>query len=366
MSKVRKKMCDKVSAIMIAVFLCLNVFAMVPMGVNAAQSDLGLDMSVTRAYVGENCVFGLYVNNDSGIAELDRLKANGVTGTFSATDPSAIKIETVAPTANYPYPYRCKVTFLNIKSTIIYLTLSNGWRFQITAPEVYNFFGDMWFTQKTASVKIGGTVQLNYDYDGDYGPKPITNPECMTYENGARWASSNAAVATVNQSGLVTGIKAGTVKITFTVPKQRVVNNTVTDYVISCDVAVSADGKATVAPTTEKSASSTKKPGTTVKVSQSTTKSSNGSPSRTAGPQETTNLGLATSRNLSEKTSAAANNSQVGILEHSGAKSTSNVNSVGTDVNQLRQPYILAVALLGILLAGIVAGFFMKRKSKIQ
>lgn len=260
------KLSYKMSAIVIAVFLYLSLFTVIPINASAAKSDLIFSGFGVAANVGDTREFTLGVKNDAGHAELKRLFAEGVTCTFSASNPKNVKFEPLSSDSYYSYPYGINVTFLNIHETIIYLKLSNGWEFEAKTPTIYNSLKDVWMVQKTASVKVGGTVQLSYDYDGKCGPKPVSNANLLTYEHGARWASSNPNVATVNQSGLVTGIKSGTAKITFSIPGLGPEVNGKRLYVISCDVAVSVDGKATV-PTTTKKPTTTRK-GTSIIVTQ--------------------------------------------------------------------------------------------------
>lgn len=60
-------------------------------------------------------------------------------------------------------------------------------------------------TPATTSVAVGATRQLT----ANFAPNDAT-------DKGGRWASSDVTKATVDQSGLVTGVAAGTANITFT------------------------------------------------------------------------------------------------------------------------------------------------------
>jgi hypothetical protein len=74
--------------------------------------------------------------------------------------------------------------------------------------------GTVVVTPATSSIAAGATVQLtakSYNSSGAYRPKAAFN-----------WSSSNTAIATVNASGLVTGVAAGTATITATTQQTNV------------------------------------------------------------------------------------------------------------------------------------------------
>ena len=74
-------------------------------------------------------------------------------------------------------------------------------------------------TPEAAGVAAGATMQLiaygNYEVSGETNPFPTILAD-LTHE--VSWNSSNTSVATVSSTGLVTGIAAGTVTITATMP----------------------------------------------------------------------------------------------------------------------------------------------------
>ncbi|MFZ2023614.1 MAG: choice-of-anchor D domain-containing protein [Terracidiphilus sp.] len=74
-------------------------------------------------------------------------------------------------------------------------------------------------TPAAAGVAAGATMQLiaygNYEVSGETNPFPTILAD-LTHE--VSWNSSNTSVATVSSTGLVTGIAAGTVTITATMP----------------------------------------------------------------------------------------------------------------------------------------------------
>ncbi|MDF3029407.1 MAG: Ig domain protein group 2 domain protein [Fluviicola sp.] len=112
-------------------------------------------------------------------------------GTANATTPWTSSNTAVATISNTGL-----LTGVSVGSTTITYTNSNGCSNTLTL----NVVGNPALTG-TMNVCIGATTQLSAT-----GTPNATNP----------WSSSNTAVATVSNTGLVTGISAGTTTITFT------------------------------------------------------------------------------------------------------------------------------------------------------
>lgn len=357
----------RVSAMLLAVFLCVTVFAGYPIEANAVNRDnLAFGPWGQASFVSYSTTWSLLVKNDNGFKDLKELRDSGVTATITVSDNDAIKVEKMNPTDEYPYPYIWKITYLKAGVYHVYCTLSNGMKFDFETRLIQNPFKDMWFPKTTMSIKVGETVQLTYDYNGEFGPKPITDPPF----NLGYWKSSNTKVATVDSNGNVTGISEGVATITFTLPNYKIVKEypnltrDLEDYVISCNVAVSKDGKATApAPTT------TTRPATTTKVTQATKKNTNTTQStakktdtavtHVAGVSSTgvaqTTIHTTTTENyktdLETTTSGTEETSTTGAPAYGESKSQSN----GT---------ILLAAVIIVILGGGASIFILVRKTR--
>jgi uncharacterized protein YjdB len=100
------------------------------------------------------------------------------------------------------------VTGVSVGAATITVTTSNGAKTAtcaVTVTAASIAVTSVAMSPTTASITVGATRQLT----GTISPTNATN-------QGKTWSSSNAAVATVNASGLVTGVSAGTATITVT------------------------------------------------------------------------------------------------------------------------------------------------------
>lgn len=111
----------------------------------------------------------------------------------------------------------------------------------------------------SATISVGGTKQLSVEI----------LPENTTDDKTVTWASANADVATVDANGLVTGVKAGTTKVTATVG----------DLTVTCVVVV----EATPVPGEDPSTSSDSSDPSSTNSGTSSTSSSTSSQGKSSG-----------------------------------------------------------------------------------
>lgn len=361
------RMLKRVSAMLLAVFLCVSLFAGFPTKVNAALSDLYFGGNLTSPSVGDEDDYFLGIRNAAGEADFKKLVESKVTATFSVEDPSVVKIVYMPPDMYYSLPY-CRVTYLKAESTKITMKLSNGLVFETTTPIPYNPFWEMWFTKTSYSVKIGDSVKLEWDYKGKYGAKPITNPDML---DRLVWEVSDSSIATVSKDGVVTGKKSGVVTVYLKLPG-FFPNRDVKDYIISCQVAVSADGKATVPTTTKKvtqPVKTTSRPGTTTKVTQATKKNTNTTQS-TAKKTDTavTHVAGVSSTGVAQTTihTTTTENYKTDLeTTTSGTEETSTTGApaYGESKSQSNGPILLAAVII-VILGGGASIFILVRKTR--
>jgi len=166
--------------------------SVVPVSVSAAPAITTLTITVSGSDIATDLVFNVDLVNGEATDTLAVPAGSNRTITVRGFDVSSIETHRGSKTVNL-------VEGLNPQLTVVLDGLTGDQPLVVALGET-----TVTVTPETATVSVGGTEQLS---------AVVTDEAGDTLDVTVRWATSNPAIATVDGTGLVTGVAAGSATV---------------------------------------------------------------------------------------------------------------------------------------------------------